>query len=292
MDKIIRAISSDGFVKISAVYTRAVVENARRIHDLSPVATAALGRTLCAASILGDMLKKPEATVTVRVNGGGPLGSIMAVSDSEGNVRGYAQNPHVDMPLRRDGKLDVGGAVGKEGMFAVSRDFGHGEPYMGGSALVSGEIAEDLAAYLTESEQIGAACGLGVLVDTDRSVKTAGGFVVQLMPGAPEETYARLQKNVDAIISVTNILESGGIQHLIEKVMSTFKMRVLDEREIFYRCYCSRDRVKNAVSSISAEDLDEMSSSGEVISVSCQFCDEIYKFSPEEVKKLLEDKNS
>ncbi|MGI5984632.1 MAG: Hsp33 family molecular chaperone HslO, partial [Oscillospiraceae bacterium] len=180
MDKIIRAVTKDGFVKISAVNGRDIVEKARQLHDLSPVATAALGRTLCITSILGELLKEENATVTVRINGGGPIGSIIAVSDNGGNVRGYVQNPHVDLPLNQNGKLDVGGAVGTSGTLTVSRDLGLKEPYIGSTALVSGEIAEDFSYYFVESEQVGAACGLGVLVDKDRSVICAGGFLVQL----------------------------------------------------------------------------------------------------------------
>ncbi len=288
MDEIIRAVSGDDFVKISAVYGRDTAERARQIHDLSPVACAALGRTLCAASMLGDMLKEDEATVTVRINGGGPLGSVLAVSDSSGNPRGYVQNPHLGLPLRPDGKLDVGGAVGKNGMFAVSRDFGAGEPYVGGSALVSGEIAEDLTAYLVQSEQIGAASGLGVLVDTDCTVKTAGGFIVQLLPGAPEAKAARVEQNVGAIKSVTDILVSSGVDGLIARVMEGLSPKILDRREIGYRCYCSRERVLRAVGSIGKDDLREMAQAGETIEVSCQFCDAVYRFEPAEIAKLLE----
>ena len=187
MDEIIRAVSKDGFVKISVVTARDAVQRANAIHHCSPTAIAALGRSLCAASMLGDLLKEENGTLTLRISGGGGLGSIIAVSDSEGNVRGMVSNPAFDLPTRPDGKLDVGGAVGKDGMLTVSRDIGLREPYVGSTELVSGEIAEDLSAYLVESEQIPAACGLGVLVDTDHSVKAAGGFLVQLMPGAPED---------------------------------------------------------------------------------------------------------
>lgn len=289
MDEIVRAVTGDGAVKITAVYARGIVEEARRVHNLSPVASAALGRTLCAASILGDALKEPEATVTVRVNGGGPLGSILAVSDSRGNVRGYVQNPFVDLPLRADCKLDVGGAVGTRGMFAVSRDFGFGEPYMGSSALVSGEIAEDLAAYMTESEQVGTACGLGVLVDTDCTIKTAGGFVAQLLPGAAEESVATLEKNVSTLGGVTGILEEGGVDQLLARVTGPLGYRVLERRPIEYRCGCSRERVLRAISSIGRAELEEIAASNEHTSVTCQFCDQVYDFSPAEIRALLEE---
>lgn len=172
------------------------MERAREIHGLSPTASAALGRTLCGASMLGELMKEEDASLTIRVNGGGPVGSVIAVSDSSGNVRGYVTEPKADLPLRKDGKLDVGGLVGTDGMLTVSRDIGLKEPYVGSTELVTGEIAEDLAQYMVESEQIPAAVGLGVLVDTDRTIKAAGGFIVQLMPGAPEELIAKLEDNI------------------------------------------------------------------------------------------------
>ena len=187
MDKIIRATAADGFVKMAVITARDTVERARQIHKLSPTACAALGRTLCGASLLGQAMKEEKASLTIRINGGGPMGSIVAVSDHEGNVRGYVENPRCDLPLRLDGKLDVGGAVGRDGMLTVSRDLGMREPYIGSVELVSGEIAEDLTAYLTESEQVPSACALGVLVNIDRTILAAGGFIVQLMPGADEE---------------------------------------------------------------------------------------------------------
>ena len=196
MDEIIRAVSADGFVKMQVITARAIVQRAQDIHHLTPTTSAALGRTLCAASMLGELMKEDDASLTIRVQGGGPIGSVIAVSDHEGNVRGVVGDASVDLPLRPDGKLDVGGAVGRDGMFTVSRDIGLKEPYIGSTALVSGEIAEDLAAYLVESEQIAAASGLGVLVDTDRSIKAAGGFIVQLLPGAPESLIEKLEDNI------------------------------------------------------------------------------------------------
>lgn len=196
MDKIIRGMTKDGWVKISAITGRELVERARQIHHASPTATAALGRLLCAASLLGNMMKEEKASLTMRLNGGGPIGGVLAVSDSTGNVRGYVGDPNCDLPLRPDGKLDVGGAVGRQGMLTVSRDIGLREPYIGSTEIVSGEIAEDVAAYMTESEQIPAAVGLGVLVDTDTTVAQAGGFIVQLLPGAPEELITKLEDNI------------------------------------------------------------------------------------------------
>lgn len=288
MGTIVRAVSEDGLVKLSAITGRDIVERARQIHDLTPVATAALGRTLCATSMLGDMLKEADASVTVRLRGGGPIGSVMAVADSAGNVRGYVQNPLVDLPKRADGKLDVGGAVGKNGMLTVSRDLGLKEPYIGSTQLVSGEIAEDFTAYFAESEQVGAACGLGVLVDTDRSVLAAGGFIVQLLPGAPDTLIERLEANIRAMGQVTNVLTVGDAETLAERVLAGLAPRILTSRPAEYRCYCSRERVLAAVSSVGEEALREMAAGPEPTRVSCQFCDAVYRFSPEEMRELAE----
>jgi len=288
MDKIIRAVAGDGLIKISAISGRALVDCARQIHNTTPVATAAIGRTLCAASMLGDMLKEEKASLTVRINGGGPIGSIIAVSDSGGNVRSYVQNPFADVPNRSDGKLNVGAAVGCKGMLTVSRDLGLKEPYIGSTELVSGEIAEDFAAYFTESEQVGAACGLGVLVDTDLSVLAAGGFIVQLLPGAPDALIDRLEANIKAIGTVTNVLNGGTVEALAEGVLAGLEPRILSEAPVEYRCYCSRERVLEAVSSIGLGDLKEISEKSEDTEVSCQFCDRKYYFSPAEISQIAE----
>lgn len=290
MDKIIRAVSKDGFAKISAAQTRGIAERARQIHNCSPVATAALGRTLCAASILGDLLKEDSATLTLRINGGGQIGSIMAVSDSSGNVRGYAQNPQIDLPLRPDGKLDVGTAVGQGGQLTVSRDLGLKEPYIGSTQLVSGEIAEDVTAYFAESEQVGAACGLGVLVDTDHTVLAAGGFLVQLLPGAPDELITRLEENIQKTGALTSVLRDGGAKTLAMLVLDGLDPQILSESDIEYRCYCSRERVLEVVSSAGEQELRDMIQDGKPIEVSCQFCDAEYSFSPSELEQLLPGK--
>lgn len=292
MDEIIRAIAFGGRVKMSAITARAGVERARQIHSASPVATAALGRTMCAASMLGELLKEDEASVTVRINGGGPLGSIIAVADSAGNFRGYIQNPAIDLPLREDGKLDVGVAVGKNGMLTVSRDLGLKEPYIGSTQLVSGEIAEDFTAYFSESEQVGAACGLGVLVNKDLSVLVAGGYLVQLMPGAPVELIDTLEKNIASVGSVTQMLSESGADDMVMKVLSGLDPEILARDPVEYRCYCSRERVLNAVSSIGEDDLEEIRRSRENMTVTCQFCDEVYVFSPEEIEKNIETRRN
>ena len=288
MDEIVRAVTKDGLVKISVVSGRGLVEKARELHDLSPVASAALGRTLCAASILGDLLKEMDASVTLRLNGGGPLGSVVAVADSAGNVRGYVDNPLVDLPLNAKGKLDVGGAVGTNGTLTVSRDIGLKEPYIGSTALVSGEIAEDLTYYLAESDQIGAACALGVLVDTDRSVLCAGGFIVQLLPGAPDAVIDAIEENIRAMGQVTDVLRTGTADDLLARVLKGAEIDVLSHTPVEYRCTCSRERVSAAVASISKADLDEMAASGEDAEVRCHFCDKVYTFTPDEIKAMAE----
>lgn len=292
MDRILRATAGDGFVKMSAVTARDTVQRAKEIHNCTPTTTAALGRTLCGASILGNLLKEENGTLTIRINGGGPAGSIIAVSDCEGNVRGYIQEPSVDLPLRSDGKLDVGGAVGRNGMLTVSRDIGLKEPYIGSTQLVSGEIAEDLTTYMLESEQIPAACGLGVLVDTDLSVKAAGGFIVQLMPGAPEEYIDLLEENIFLMDQLTTILDEDGLEEVFAQVLKGLPYHIVSEDEISYRCYCSRDRVSQAILSVGKDELESMISEGKDIDVSCQFCDALYSFTPADLTALLEEAES
>ena len=287
MDKIIRATAGDGFIKMAAISARDTVQRAREIHDCSPTAAAALGRTLCAASLMGDMMKEENATLTIRINGGGPIGSVIAVSDSGGNVRGCVGDPSVDLPLRADGKLDVGGAVGRDGMFTVSRDIGLKEPYVGSTELVSGEIAEDLTAYLLESEQVPSACALGVLVDTDRSIKAAGGFIVQLMPGASEDMIAKLEDNIFMMDQLTTVLSEDGVEALFEQVLKGFEHHIVGEKEIEYRCYCDEDRVREAISCIDPADLKEMIAEGQDIRVHCQFCDKVYAFTPVDLEAVL-----
>ncbi len=289
MDKIIRATAAEGFVKMAVVDARGAVERARTIHACSPTAAAALGRTLCAASLLGDAMKEEKGSLTIRINGGGPIGSVVAVSDSSGNVRGYVENPQLHLPLRGDGKLDVGGAVGRDGMLTVSRDLGLKEPYIGSTALVSGEIAEDLTAYLTESEQVPSACALGVLVDTDRSVKAAGGFIVQLMPGADEALIAKLEDNIFMMDQLTTILDEDGAETVFKQVLKGLEYHLVSEKEIEYRCYCSRERVEEAIRSIGPEELESIIAEGKDVSVSCQFCDKVYSFTTDELRALRQE---
>ncbi len=286
-DKIIRATAGNGMIKMAVVTARDTVERAREIHSCSPTASAVLGRALCAASMMGEMMKEEHASLTIRINGGGPIGSVVAVSDSEGYVRGYVSDPSVDLPLRSDGKLNVGAAVGKDGMFTVSRDIGLKEPYIGSTELVSGEIAEDLTSYLLESEQVPSACALGVLVDTDRTIKAAGGFIVQLMPGASEELIGKLEDNIFMMDQLTTILDEDGAEAVFGQVLKGLEHHIVGEVPVGYRCYCSRERVGEALRCIDRAELEEMIASGSDCEVSCQFCDKKYVFTPEDLKLML-----
>ena len=289
MDRIKRATAADGYVKMAVVTARDCVERARVIHSCAPTAIAALGRTLCAASLMGDMLKEERASLTIRINGGGPAGSIVAVSDSGGNVRGYIENPLVELPRRSDGKLNVGGAVGRDGMVTVSRDLGLKEPYIGSTELISGEIAEDITDYLTESEQVPSACALGVLVNGDGSVRAAGGFIVQLMPGADEKLISALEDNIFMMDQLTTILDEDGAEAVFAQVLKGMEHHIVGQKEMCYRCYCSRERVAEALRSVGAEELGSMAGEGREISVSCQFCDRVYSFTPQEISALIEN---
>ena len=286
MDQIIRATAADGFVKMAVITARDSVERARQIHGLSPTACAALGRTLCAASLLGQAMKEEAATLTIRINGGGPIGSVVAVSDSGGNMRGYVDAPRCELPLRADGKLDVGGAVGRDGMLTVSRDLGLREPYIGSVALVSGEIAEDMTAYLLESEQVPSACALGVLVDTDRTIRAAGGFLVQLMPGADASLIDRLEENIFLMDQLTTVLDEDGERALFEQVLRGFDWHEVGSYPVAYRCPCTRERVERALTVIKPQELEEIAAEGKDVSVSCQFCDRVYVFTPRELLAL------
>ncbi len=286
MDRIIRATAADGFIKMAVIDARDTVQRAREIHGTTPTASAALGRTLCAASLMGNMLKEEDASLTIRVQGSGPAGQIIAVSDSQGNVRGLMDNPAVDLPLRADGKLDVGGAVGSDGMLTVSRDLGLREPYIGSVALVSGEIAEDITAYLLESEQIPSACALGVLVDRDTSIRAAGGFIVQLMPGAGEEMIGALEENIFLMDQLTTVLDEDGAEALFDQVLKGFSYHIMEEIPIAYRCRCSRERFADALAAIDRADLVDMVLDREDAEIVCDFCGTKYVFTHEELRAL------
>ncbi len=288
MDRIVRAISSDGLVQAAAICSRDLTERARQIHKLLPVGTAALGRTLSAASLMGNALKGAGASLTLQIKGGGPLGTVLAVSDNLGNVRGYVTNPQVDIPLREDGKLDVGGAVGCEGTITVIKDLHMKEPYVGTIDLLGGEIAEDVAAYFVESEQIPTACGLGVLVDRDQSVKAAGGYLIQLLPGADEDTIVKVEGGIMAAGNVSAILDKDDDpEHMLRQVMSDFDLKILETCPVEYRCYCSRQRVERALISLGKDELQQILDEQGHCSMTCQFCDAVYDFSGDELKALI-----
>ena len=288
-DRIVRAISSDGFVQAAAVCSREMTERARQIHKTLPVGTAALGRTLAAASMMGNALKGRGASVTLQIKGDGPLGTVLAVADPQGNVRGYVTNPGADLPLRSDGKLDVGGAVGHEGTLTVIKDLQMKEPYVGTIDLMGGEIAEDVAAYFVESEQIPTACGLGVLVDRDQSVRAAGGYLIQLLPGADEDTIVKVEGGILAAGSVSAILDKDpDPEHLLRAVMSDFDIRILESSPVEYRCYCSRERVERALISLGAEELEGILREQGSCQLTCQFCDAVYEFSTGELQALID----
>lgn len=289
MDKILRATAANGYVKMSLITARATVQRAKDIHGCTPTTAAALGRSLCAASLLGNLMKEENASLTLRINGGGKAGSIICVSDSNGCVRGYIADPTVDLPLRADGKLDVGGAVGRDGFLTVSRDIGLREPYIGSVQLVSGEIAEDLTAYMLESEQIPSACALGVLIDTDLSVKAAGGFLVQLMPGAPDEYIDKLEDNIFLMDQLTTILSEDGEEEVFAQVLKGMEYHIVGEDEVSYKCYCSRERVREALMSVGKAELEDMIAEGRPAELSCQFCDSVYTFTPDDMLGILNE---
>ena len=287
-DRIVRAISTDGMVQAAAICSRDLTERARQIHKTLPVATAALGRALAAASMMGNALKSDGASLTLQFKGGGPLGTVLAVSDNEGCVRGYVTNPHTDLPLRPDGKLDVGGAVGHEGTLTVIKDLHMKEPYVGTIDLLGGEIAEDVAGYFVESEQIPTACALGVLVDRDQSVKSAGGYLIQLMPGAGEDTIAKVEGGVMAAGPVSAILEQNDDpEALLRTVMSDFDLKILETCPVSYKCYCSRQRVERALISLGKSELEQMLTEQGGCQLTCQFCDAVYDFSADDLRALI-----
>lgn len=288
MDKLVRAITKDGSVKAVAVVTKDLTERVRNIHKTLPVATAALGRALAAASMMGNALKEENASLTLQIKGGGPLGTVLAVSDHLGNVRGYVQNPQVDVPLREDGKLDVGRAVGADGTLTVIKDIGLKEPYIGSVGLLGGEIAEDLAAYFVESEQIPTACALGVLVDRDQSVLAAGGYLVQLLPGAEDETAAQLEASLRAAGPVTELLrQDPDPEALLRRALPGLELGILEKSPIAYRCDCSRERMERALVSLGREELRAMIDEQGGTELTCRFCDNIQRFSKEELEALL-----
>lgn len=293
MGKIRRYISEDGLVVMVLADTSSMVFRAEQIHKTSAVVTAALGRLLTAASLMGSMMKNNDDSITLRMSGGGPSGSVIAVSDSQGNARGYVQNPIVELELNKYGKLDVSGAVGKDGYLYVIKDLGFGEPYIGQIPIVSGEIAEDIAAYYANSEQIPTVCALGVLVDTDLTVKCSGGYLIQLLPGATEDTISALENNINGILPITEMLNRGmSLDEICNLALDGFNPQLLDEFPVEYRCNCSKKRVEQALISVGKEELQKIAEEEQETQVECHFCDKKYVFTNEEIKNLVENSES
>lgn len=288
-DQLVRAMTRDGLVKITAVSTTNLTRRAREIHHTTAVATAALGRVLAAASMIGDMQKVEQGSITLMIKGGGPLGTILATSDPEGNVRGYVENPQVALMEKYQGKLDVGAAVGAEGTLTLIRDLHMKDPYIGTVELLGGEIAEDVAGYFLESEQIPTACGLGVLLNRDQTVDVAGGYLLQLMPGGSDELIDALMENITKAGTVSAMMKQGmGAQEMIEALLPEGQAEILETKPISYKCYCSRERVASTIISLGEKEMQSIIDEGQDIHVDCQFCDTIYTFTPQEIQELLD----
>ncbi len=292
MGKIVRTITSDGAVTAIGIDSTDIVNKAVEIHKTSAVVSAALGRMLTAASMMGDMLKGKDHTLSMKLAGDGPVGSIIVASDSSGNVRGYVVNPVVEIPLKENGKLDVSGAVGKNGSLYVMKDIGLKEAYSGSVPLISGEIAEDITAYYAISEQIPTVCALGVLVNPDLTIKAAGGYIIQLLPMADNNVIDKIENTIKHIRPVTQMLsESMTIEEIINTALEGFEVEVLDTSEPEYKCNCSRDRVKSMIQSLSDDEIESMANEMPIVEVNCHFCNNKYEFTPEEMRKILKEKN-
>lgn len=292
-DYIIRGTSADESIRFFSCITTGMVEEARKIHDCSPVSVAALGRMLTAASMMGIMLKSDKDTITVQINGKGPAGSIVVISDNTGNARGYITNPNVELMHRKDGKLDVGSAVGVDGVLTVIKDLGMKEPYVGQIPILSGEIGDDISSYFATSEQTPTAVGLGVLVEIDGHVAASGGFIIQLMPEADEAVISKLEERLGGIRSVTEMISSGlDAEGIIKEILGDIEFRVHEEKQVEYRCNCSKDRLERALISIGKQELVELINEQGKAELVCHFCNSKYHFDKEELVKLLEKATS
>lgn len=285
-DYIVRATAANGQVRAFAAITREIVEEARQHHGTSPVATAALGRLLTAGTMMGSMMKNEIDMLTLQVRGDGPIGGITVTADSKGDVKGYVENPDVMLPPK-NGKLDVGGAVGI-GLLQVIKDMGLKEPYSGQTILVSSEIAEDLTYYFANSEQVPSSVGLGVLMEKDNTVKTAGGFIIQMMPFAEDATISQIEENLKHVTSVTELLDKGYTpEQLLEELLGNVGLEITDTMPTRFYCNCSKERVEQAVASVGKKDIQEMINDGKPIEVKCHFCNTAYHYSVEELKNIL-----
>ena len=289
-DYLVRGMTMDGFVKVVAIRSTEIVSRAAQIHGTTPNATAALGRALTAGSMMGNMQKVENGSMTLQIRGGGPIGTITVVSDPEGNVRGCVTEAKVPLVEKFPGKLDVGATVGTDGTLTVIRDLQMKEPYIGSTPLVSGEIGDDVTAYFVQSEQTPTACALGVLVDTDLSVKVAGGYLVQLLPGAPDEVIDALEAGIQRAGAVTKMLEAGLTpEDILGQVCGSLGVVFMETTEVSYKCYCSRERVESALISLGRKELEEIRNEGKNFPVECQFCDTVYEFTPADVDELLKN---
>lgn len=293
MSKAIRCLTTDAAVVAIALDATDMVARAEQIHHTSAVVTAALGRLLTAASLMGIMLKNTEDSVTLKVNGGGPVGQLITVSDGRGNARGYAQNPVVEIPLKPNGKLDVSGAVGTDGLLYVLRDTGAPEPYVGCTPLVSGELAEDITTYYATSEQIPTVCALGVLVNPDLTVRAAGGLLIQLLPFCPESIIDKLEKNIAALRPMTEMLDEGmSIEDILKTALDGLEFDVVDSFEPEYRCACSAEKVTGAFCAMSDEDLCSLPDEQGHVEVTCSFCDRVYTFTAADIENIIAERRT
>ena len=287
-DYLVRGMTMDGFVKVVAIRSTELVRRGAQIHNTTPNATAAFGRALTAASMMGNMQKVDNGSMTMQIKGGGPIGNIVCVSDPVGNVRGYVYEPNVPLVEKFPGKLDVGATVGTDGTLTIIRDLQMKEPYVGSVPLVSGEIGDDVTAYFAHSEQTPTACALGVLVDTDLSVKVAGGYLIQLLPGAPDEVIDAVEAGIKRAGSVTSMLDAGLTpEDMLGQVLGSLGVVFMETTEVSYKCYCDRDRVTSPLISLGKEELKEIAAEGKSFPISCQFCDTVYEFTPEDIKGLI-----
>ncbi len=288
-DYLVRGMTMDGFVKVAAIRSTELVRRGAEIQGTTPNATAAFGRALTAASMMGNMQKVDDGSMTLQIRGGGPIGTITVVSDPVGNVRGCVTEPRVPLVEKYPGKLDVGATVGCNGTLTVIRDLQMKQPYIGSTALVSGEIGDDVTAYFAQSEQTPTACALGVLVDRDCTVKTAGGYLLQLLPNAPDSVIDALERGIQRAGAVTPMLEAGLTpEDILGQVCGELGMVFLETAEVTYKCYCSRERVTAALISLGRQELKEIIDEGKPFPVECQFCDTVYTFTPEDIRELLE----
>ena len=287
-DYLVRGMTMDGMVKVVAIRSTELVRRGATIHKTTPNATAAFGRALTAASMMGNMQKVENGSMTLQIKGDGPIGSVVCVSDPVGNVRGYVYEPNVPLVEKYPGKLDVGATVGASGTLTVIRDLQMKEPYVGSIQLVSGEIGDDVTAYFAQSEQTPTACALGVLVDRDMSVKVAGGYLIQLLPGATEETIEAVEAGIQRAGAVTKMLEQGMTpEDILGQVLGDLGVVFMETTEVAYKCYCDRERVTAALISLGKKELTEIAEEGRTFPVECQFCDQIYKFTPEDIQDIL-----